>query len=186
MTARNHRPDLDPSPKVSDDKQKLGFRPPTADDGPAINALIARCPPLDTNSLYCNLLQASHFADCCILAEQAGRTVGWISGYRLPDDPQTLFVWQVAVDARARGRGLAGSMLEALLSRPSLADIRQVQTTITPSNKASWGLFRRLAASVGTGIRDRALFDGATHFGGGHESEHLVTIGPLTPVRAAV
>src|SRR3546814_5573349 len=33
----------------------LHLRKPDARDGPAITALIARCPPLDRNSAYCNL-----------------------------------------------------------------------------------------------------------------------------------
>lgn len=164
---------------------QIALRQPQVTDGPAIHALIAACPPLDANSLYCNLLQTSHFADSCILAERDNRTVGWISGYRLPTDPQTLFIWQVAVDASARGRGLGERMLTALLARRGLADIRQIQTTITPSNQASWGLFRRVAAKVDAALHSRELFKGDTHFGGAHESEYLVTIGPLSPIRVA-
>src|SRR5690606_42164986 len=65
--------------------------------------LVARCQPLDTNSVYCNLLQCSDFADTAIAAEDAnGQLVGFISGYRPPSRPDTLFVWQVAVDASMR------------------------------------------------------------------------------------
>src|SRR3546814_20772399 len=63
-------------------------------------------PILDTNSLYCNLLQCTHFAETCVLAERDGEISGWISGYRLVHDPEAMFVWQVAVHERARGRGL--------------------------------------------------------------------------------
>lgn len=185
MTIQAHQPDLGSSHPDHDDAPAIRFRPPQPADGPAIHALIASCPPLDANSLYCNLLQASHFGECCILAELSGQPVGWVSGYRLPADPLTLFVWQVAVDDRVRGQGLAGRMLAQLLRRPHLADIRQIQTTITPSNQASWSLFQRFAEQVGARIQNQRLFDRDTHFGGAHESEHLVTIGPLPPVRAA-
>lgn len=185
MTSQAHQPDLGSSHRQRENTPAITFRPPHPTDGPAIHALIAACPPLDTNSVYCNLLQASHFGECCILAELSGRPVGWISGYRLPTDPQTLFVWQVAIDDTVRGQGLAGRMLSLLLTRPQLADIRQIQTTITPSNQASWSLFRRFAERAGAGIKNQRLFDSDTHFGGAHESEHLVTIGPLSPVRAA-
>lgn len=184
MTVMAHRPNLGTNDKMPSCMQEIRLRPPQGVDGPAIHELIARCPPLDANSLYCNLLQASHFGDYCILAERQGRAVGWISGYRLPNDPQTLFIWQVAVDNDARGHGLAGRMLENLLSRPHLADIRHIQTTITPSNQASWSLFRRFAATAGADIRDQMLFDRTAHFGNAHESEHLVSIGPLTVLRA--
>ena len=74
-----------------------------AQDCGAIAALIACCPPLDPNSIYCNLLQATHFAPICIKAERRGPLDGWISGYRLPEDPEAMFVRQVAMHERARG-----------------------------------------------------------------------------------
>src|SRR3546814_19861271 len=81
----------------------MQFRKPLAADGPAITALIAACPPLDRNSRYCNLLQCDHFADHCVIAEKAGRIVGWVSGYRPPSDPAAFFVWEVAVPTEGRG-----------------------------------------------------------------------------------
>lgn len=165
----------------------VSLRKPQAADGAAIHRLIAACPPLDVNSLYCNLLQASHFADCCILAEEAGGPggiVGWVSGYRLPADPRTLFVWQVAVDPVVRGKGLGRRLLTALLARPGLGDITTIATTITPSNRASWVLFQGFADSQGAPLRHDAHFDRQRHLDGAHESEHLVTIGPLPTVRA--
>ncbi|MFW9674712.1 hypothetical protein V3H45_25585, partial [Vibrio parahaemolyticus] len=71
------------------------LRRPTDGDGYNLHQLVARCQPLDTNSVYCNLLQCSDFADTAIAAENAqGELVGFISGYRPPSRPDTLFVWQ--------------------------------------------------------------------------------------------
>lgn len=47
-----------------------------AQDGGAIAALIACLPPLDPNSIYCNLLQATHLAPICIKAERRGPSTG--------------------------------------------------------------------------------------------------------------
>jgi len=155
------------------------FRVPRAGDGPAVTALIARCPPLDANSVYCNLLQCTHFAETCLLAERDGEIAGWISGYRLPDKPDHFFLWQVAVSPSAQGEGLGGRMLDALFQRPGLRGVTHMQTTITPGNEASWALFRGFARRLGTPISDGPFFDRDEHFGGGHASEHLVTIGPF-------
>lgn len=156
------------------------FRAPRAEDGPRVTALIARCPPLDPNSAYCNLLQCTHFAASCIVAEREGEIVGWISGYRLPDEPDRFFVWQVAVSSTARGEGLAGRMLDALLQRPGLRGVTHMLTTITPDNEASWALFRGFARRRGADISDSPFFDRDAHFGGHHASERLATIGPFT------
>src|SRR3546814_15402672 len=98
---------------------------PKAEDGAAISKLIAACPPLDRNSAYCNLLQCSHFADTCIVAERDGYIAGWISGYRPPSEPDRFFIWQVAVSETARGAGLAGRMIDMLLARPAAAGDRK-------------------------------------------------------------
>ena len=155
------------------------LRRPVLTDGPAVTALIAACPPLDTNSAYCNLLQCSHFADYCIVAERENRLVGWISGYRPPSDPDSFFVWQVAVDATARGQGLAQRMVEALLQRPALHEVTRLITTVTADNRPSWALFESLAKRWGAALEKSECFHHESHFGGAHATEWLASIGPL-------
>lgn len=157
----------------------VAFRSPSLKDGPEIHALVAACPPLDVNSPYCNLLQCGHFADTCIVAEQDGAIAGWISGYRLPGDPAVLFIWQVAVSPRARGRRLAGRMLDSLLARPHLAGVRWLHTTITEDNGPSWALFTRFAKSREAPLKSEAWLLAGKHFSDGHDGESLVTIGPF-------
>lgn len=155
------------------------LRQPTSEDGAAVHQLIAACPPLDTNSLYCNLLQASHFAATSVAAELDGALVGFISGYIIPDRPNTLFIWQVAVAGQGRGQGLAGRMLREILARPACAQVAYLETTITPDNAASWSLFRSLARKLEANCADSVMFDRERHFGGQHDSEMLLRIGPI-------
>lgn len=155
------------------------FRAPTAKDGAAVWRLVASCPPLDRNSLYCNLLQCADFSDTCLLAERHGRPVGWVSGYLPPDRPRTLFIWQVAVLPEARGLRLARSLILGLLDRPSCEAVDHVEATITAENEASWSLFASIADQLAAPFDHRVRFDGETHFAGQHDSEHLVTIGPI-------
>ena len=104
--------------------------------------------------------------------------VGFISGYRLPQQPDVLFVWQVAVDASTRGQGLASQMLMQLLSRLG-GEVKHLHTTITPDNQASWKTFQRLAATLDAPLNDSDMFDREQHFNGEHETEKLVHIGPF-------
>ena len=117
-------------------KPEFLLRKPVSTDGTAVNRLIAQCPPLDPNSVYCNVLQCSHFADTSVLVETGGEVIAFMSGYVKPDDVPTLFVWQVAVAENWRGHGLAGRMLEALTLRPELKDIAFVETSVTPATAA--------------------------------------------------
>lgn len=174
---------LSPSKKIPSGAARhaapITTRMPELEDGSKVHALVASCPPLDSNSLYCNLLQCTHFADTCVIAERDDGPVGWLSAYRPPNEPDTLFIWQVAVAKEARGYGLGLQLIKAVLARPASTDIRRICTTITPDNQASWAMFRSLARDLGSGISDTPWFLADTHFGGAHASEHLVTIGPL-------
>ncbi len=155
------------------------LRAPRSEEGYAVHQLVAACPPLDPNSVYCNLLQCTHFAETSVAALRGDRLVGFISGYRLPERPEVLFIWQVAVGEEARGCGLASRMLQHILQRPASRGVTHLETTITPANQASWALFRGLARTLNAPLSDSVLFERETHFGGEHDSETLVRIGPF-------
>lgn len=119
------------------------------------------------------------------MAEHAavqGRLVGFVAGYRPPDRPGTLFVWQVAVASDQRGRGVAGTMLDGLVARllPH-SGVRRVETTVTSRNVASDRLFRSFAARWGASV-DCRPFLSAGDFpveAGEHDDEVLYTLGPV-------
>jgi L-2,4-diaminobutyric acid acetyltransferase len=111
-----------------------------------------------------------------VLAEMDGQVVGWVSGYVMPSDPDTFFVWQVAVDEAARGAGLGLTMLEHLLGRDACDGVNRLQTTITADNEASWALFRKFAGRHGDALDVQAYYTQALHFQDRHRTEHLVTI----------
>lgn len=163
----------------------LTLRMPRREDGAAIWDLIRACKPLDENSVYCNLLQCDHFRDTCVVAELHGRLAGWISGYVKPNDPHSLFVWQVAVAPEARGHGLGGRMLSHLLERAACEGVTQMQTTITSDNAASWALFTRFAERRGATLDSEAHYTRHTHFRGQHATEHMVTIRLAEPLKRA-
>ena len=152
------------------------MRAPTAEDGAAIWELVRACKPLDENSMYCNLVQCDHFADTCVVAELDGEVVGWISAYVMPNDPDTLFVWQVAVSEKARGMGLGALMLRELTKRPACKGVARIQTTITSDNDASWALFRKFGRQQGSALDVQPYYTQALHFQNRHETENLVTI----------
>src|SRR5690606_23753072 len=101
-------------------KKDISLRRPIPEDGAAVHALIASSPPLDVNSTYAYLLLCHHFRETCVVAELNGRLVGFISGYIPPTQPDTFFVWQVAVHSQVRGSGLGTSMLRYLLQQQNV------------------------------------------------------------------
>lgn len=153
---------------------------PSASDGEKIWHLIKETGSLDLNSVYSYIMLCDIFRDTCLIAAEAGEAVGFISAYRRPDRPQTLFVWQVAVAGSMQGQGLGKRMLRELLARPENADIRCIEATIGPDNTASRRLFLGLAEEKGcewslTECYPAQLFPEAS----AHEPELLLRVGPF-------
>ena len=160
---------------------QASIRTPISTDGSKVWKLIGANSALDDNSLYCNLLQTTHFAATCALAEQDGKVVGWLSGYIPPEHPDTYFVWQVCVSNAARGQGLGRRLIGDVLARPACRAVTTLQCTITHDNEASWGLFTAIARKLDAQMRQVELFEKDAHFDGLHDSEYAVSIGPFSP-----
>ncbi|MCB1616695.1 MAG: diaminobutyrate acetyltransferase [Pseudomonadales bacterium] len=165
------------------DNQPLYYVEPTGEQGHQVTSLIKRCPPLDTNSAYCNLLQCHHFSSTsCAVITARNELVGFVSGYLIPDkEPDTLFIWQVAVDTSIRGQGIGQKMILNILSRKICRHTRFLETTVTEANTASEALFSKLASTLRSPeIEKSMLFDKQKHFLGLHDSEVLYRIGPFS------
>jgi L-2,4-diaminobutyric acid acetyltransferase len=158
---------------------ELILRPPRRQDGAAIHAVVAACPPLDLNSRYAYLLLCRQFANTCVIAEQNGVAVGAITAYFPPLQSDTLFVWQVAVASHMRGQRLGTNMLQHLLQRCMQSRrLRWVETTISPSNHPSQKLFTGFARQHGIALSSTIYF-AADDFGeSDHDEECLYRIGP--------
>ena len=131
---------------------------------------------LDVNSSYAYVLWCRDFAATSIVAADDDALAGFITGYRRPDDPPTLFVWQVAVDPARRGIGIARRMLDELVAR---VDPLHVEATVTADNAPSSALFTSFARRRGVALARSPLF-GRADFPEPHEPEELLRIGPLT------
>src|SRR4051812_11589502 len=158
---------------------------PTVADGAALWRIARDSKTLDLNSSYSYLLWCRDFAATSAVARgEDGEPVGFVTGYVRPERPNTLVVWQVAVDDAHRGRGLAAAMLDGLTERLRAQGIRELETTITPDNLASIRLFTSYGKRHGATVQREVLFDGGL-FPDGHQTEVLYRIGPLphTPHR---
>ncbi|WP_394151171.1 diaminobutyrate acetyltransferase [Vibrio maritimus] len=162
--------------ETDQNEQLWRLQAPSAEDGLKVNKLVAQTEALDDNSTYCNFLQAIHFQDTSIAAFYKGRLAGFVSGYLKPNQPSTLFIWQVVVDRDFRGQGVAKKMLSRLLERENLHSINAIETTITEDNLASWSLFRGIEKEKGEQGNVSVFLDHDVHFEGQHETEHLYRI----------
>ncbi|KUI27909.1 diaminobutyrate acetyltransferase [Mycobacterium sp. GA-2829] len=159
------------------------LRRPNRADVIAMHRLVASTRVLDVNSTYAYMLMATDFADTTIVADRDGDLRGLITAYHPPTRPEVLFVWQVAVAESARGTGLAGTMLDALVQR--VRDDRHghpitVETTVAPGNAASRALFNAFARRHRVRLTEHEHFS-AAHLDpdAAHDDEPLLRIGPI-------
>lgn len=160
-------------------KERHTFRTPEEPDGQEVWRLIRDTGVLDLNSSYSYLMWAKYFDETSVVVESDDQIVGFISGFIQPKAPDTLFVWQVAVDGSEQGQGLASRMLRTVLHRKTCRNIRYLEATVTPSNEASQALFRKLAKDLNVGCEVSTCFTENQFPTEGHEAELLFKIGPL-------
>jgi len=155
----------------------LDLRPPTMEEGAAIWRIARDSGTLDLNTSYAYLLLARDFAETSRLAVADGEPAGFVLGYLRPAAPETLFIWQIAVDESQRGRRIAARLLDALLA--DLPQVTTLETTITADNSASQRLFASFAERHGAEHRITPLFEEAHFPDPGHGAELLHVISGL-------
>jgi len=156
---------------------------PLPRDGATFWSLVHACGGLDRNSAYLYFLLASDFASTCRLARVGGQPVGFLTAYRPPDRPHTLFVWQVGVLAEARGNRLAVRMIDDVLEQEIPHGVTTLEATVSPDNASSRAMFHRLAAERGAPIHSEPRFPADWFPEAGHEDEDRLVIGPFDRTR---
>lgn len=165
------------SPQLTNNAPRLTVRLPTREDAAGMWTLADGA--VDANSPYSYLMMVEYLADTCAVAEfDDAEIAGFVTGFRLPRDPSTLFVWQVAVAPHRRGLGVGAQLLDGLASRPAVPRLRHLEASVTPGNDASEALFRAFAVSRNAECVEEELF-GAADFPGDHEPEVRFRIGPF-------
>ncbi len=160
---------------------ELLVRPTRLEDGAAAYGLVKACPGMDINSLYAYLMLCKEFSRTSRMAFRDGKPIGYVCGFRPPQRPEAVFIWQIVVSPDAQGTGVGGKMLHDLAAGLSQTkeSISYVEATVAGDNQASRGLFGGLAQKLGAPLREEPyLAEG--HFGGhDHPAEPLIRIGPF-------
>ncbi len=131
------------------DPDGVAVRNAIVDEGALLWELARDAGGLDLNSPYAYMTQCRNFHETCVVAEVFGTPAGFVTAHRVPNRPNVLFVWQVAVLPEFRGLSIGKRMLEGLVERPVCKGVRKLETTVTPSNKASEALFSSFAKARG-------------------------------------
>ncbi|MHC5557734.1 diaminobutyrate acetyltransferase [Kocuria sp. U4B] len=159
------------------------LRHPTVADAGHLWRIAKECHSVDLSVSYAYLLWCRGFARTSLVAEEDGAVVGFVLGHRRPDAPGVLLVWQVAVAARARGRGIAAGLVDGLIDAVELCTA--VETSIRDDDQAMQRLFRSVAGARGAQLV-LSPAPGTAALPDGHDAERLHRITrlrrPCSPV----
>jgi L-2,4-diaminobutyric acid acetyltransferase len=159
---------------------EIMFRHPDTEDGKHLWEITRHSGTLDLNSPYHYLIMCRHFGSTSVVAEINGTIVGFVTAYIPPESRNTLFVWQIAVNKSAQGKGLAKKMLVFAFKNAANNPLAFLEATITPSNTASIHLFSSVAQAFDAPFDFSETYFSEEDFGtGAHEPETLVRIGPI-------
>jgi L-2,4-diaminobutyric acid acetyltransferase len=89
------------------------------------------------------------FAKTSVAAFLDNQLVGFVSAYYPPNEPRTLFVWQVVVSQFLRDLGLGKKMLHWLIAQPACQQAIKLVTAIGIKNTVSWSMFDSFARDIG-------------------------------------
>lgn len=154
------------------------FDHPRLSDGKRIWALIEEIGTLERNTPYAYVMCAHYFRSTSVVARGDGELRGFVVGFRPPQQPDTVFVWQVGVSPAARGKGLGRTVLDVLIEAQP-PDVRFMEATVAPDNTASEALFRSIGKLYGAECRITEGFGPELFPGSGHEGERRFRIGPF-------
>jgi L-2,4-diaminobutyric acid acetyltransferase len=161
-----------------DDVRQPVFRTPVPADGLAVWRLVESTPGLDSNSSYCYKLWFRDFAETSLIATVDDEVVGFLTGYRRPEAPDTYFVWQTAVSPRHGIPFLGVKLFQAAADLQVGTGARFVEATVSSANKAIIMVLKQYARKHSADIQTEVLFP-ASMFPDSHHDEVLYRIGPL-------
>lgn len=159
---------------------KIKINKPKKSQTKEIIKLVKDTKILDVNSEYLYFLQTIHFNEfCCVAVDEAknNKLIGFVSGYLIPNE-NSLFIWQVAVDKKYRGLGLAQKMILKIVNRKAMKKINFIKTTVSPSNKSSIRVFEKVAYELNTKIKKHKFLK-MKDFTNSHEDEPMYVIGSI-------
>jgi len=152
------------------------LRAPEADDAGRIADLADGFASGEAYAPQGDLMSNAAFRDTSVVAELEGELVGGVTAYRLPYDPQTLFIWHADVAETARDQGLSSLMMGYLMRQEACVGVTRVQTAIAPMDERAWTLFRHFARWQRSHMEIQMFITQALTPFAQHETDHLVTI----------
>jgi N-acetylglutamate synthase-like GNAT family acetyltransferase len=105
-----------------------------------------------------------HFAGTSwLLEDEAGRLMGFLLGYRSPDQPETAVVQLIGVDQNRRRRGLGRELVERFASDVRRQGVSRLEAIAWPGDRTAVGFFLGVGFEADDGPGTMRLFGVAAH-----------------------
>ncbi|QUH05534.1 diaminobutyrate acetyltransferase [Saccharopolyspora erythraea] len=162
----------------ADLREEVVFRTPEPKDGQAVWEMVSNDRQLDTNSPYYYTMWFRDFAHESLVATVRDEIVGFLTGYRRPDEPETYVVWQEAVRPRHGIPNLGVDIFEHAAAQQIADGAKYVEATVSANNKPIIWVLKKFAKAHAAEVETGVLFP-SDYFPGEHHDEVLYRIGPI-------
>jgi phosphoribosylamine--glycine ligase len=122
----------------------IAVRSPNETEFMRIHRFVKSCDRMEKYPEHLYRIVLRYHGDVCFVAESKGRIVGFVMGMRSEREPEKIFIWEIGVNRKMRGQGVATRLLNAMESKALDMGCRRMEATIDPANRASYSLFEKL------------------------------------------
>ncbi|GEM_PF-3598627 len=112
------------------------YRKASVEDAKEIHTIVKNTPGIDDNSLYYYSLWLKEFDQSNVVATQNNKIIAFLTAFRKPKDPETLFLWQLAAIPRHGVPDLGVRLAYHLIDYEIDNNLSGVEATIDLNNKS--------------------------------------------------
>ncbi|WP_349646354.1 GNAT family N-acetyltransferase [Candidatus Parabeggiatoa sp. HSG14] len=111
--------------------------------------LINECSYVEKHSPFVYWVLSNYFGNVTLVGHDSNRIMGFVSSIIGSEPRKSAYIWQIAVDAKWRRKGIARTLIRHLFKEYEKQEIEAVEFSIAPNNNASLALFSNTIVEIG-------------------------------------
>lgn len=115
----------------------------TVNDVESVRKFVDECKPLELHTPFTYWMLFNYFSNLCLLTLEDEKIVGFISGIKSSSHEQVVYLWQIGVSKRHRGKKYSSTLLDNFFKSALDLNCNKIQVSIGPNNLASYQAFQK-------------------------------------------
>jgi L-2,4-diaminobutyric acid acetyltransferase len=115
----------------------------TEEDFLKVYDFVSNCKPLENYSEHFYKIMLRYFGNSCFIAEFNSKIVGFIMGFNSQVEKDKLFIWQIGVFSKYRGKEVGNKLLDKIEKTAIEFGCKIIELTVDPENGPSIRFFEK-------------------------------------------